>query len=153
MRQSTKILSILAATLAFGLLILHTIGVGVQTWNIVVGEWELAVDWSQFGALKASIVALRAASVLALLTMLVVFVRNVRRGGRGIFVRANIKLLWWAILPSVAYSWCNTNMHILSGVRNWAISTGDVLVVLALVCVALVYRRGVEMAEDGELTI
>ena len=153
MKQSTKILSILAATLAFGLVILHTVGVGVQTWNIVAGEWETAVDWSQFGALKASIVALRAASVLALLAMLVVFVRNVRRGGRGIFVRSNVGVLYWALLPYLVYSFCECNFSILNGERSWCISTDMVLGVLVLLVVALVYHRGVVLSEDNDLTI
>lgn len=153
MKKTVKILRVLVAILAFVFVLFHIVGVGVQTWNIVAGEWSPAVDWSQFGALKATIVALRAVAILALLGMLVAFVRNIRKGGRGLFVRGNVRLLWWAILPSAVYSFCNTNLVIISGVRHWAISTGDVLVVLALVCVALIYRRGVEMAEDGELTI
>ncbi len=153
MKKMVKILWVLVAIVAFVLVLFHVVGVGVQTWNIVAGEWTPAVDWSQFGALKATIIALRAVAILALLGMLVAFVRNIRKGGRGLFVRANVKLLWWAILPSAVYSFCNTNFLIISGMRNWAISTADLLVVLALVCVALIYRRGVEMAEEGELTI
>lgn len=152
MKKTTKVLMTILMIFAFAFVIIHTVGVGVQTWNIATGEWAPTVDWSQFGALKMAIVLLRMLSILVLFAMLVAFVRNMR-SGKGLFVRKNVKLLYWALLPFVIYSLCEANFAIINGERQFVITTESMLGCLAVFLVAVIYRQGVSLSEDNQLTI
>lgn len=152
MRKTTKVLMTILMIFAFAFVILHTVGVGIQTWNIATGEWTPAVDWSQFGALKITIVLLRLVTILVLCVMLLVFVRNMRRGG-ALFVRKNVRLIYWSLLPFVVYSACDANFAVISGERQIVVTTEMMLGCLALLLVAMIYRRGVVLSEENNLTI
>ena len=150
MKRTTKVLSALVLIVAFGVMILHTAVVGVQTWNAVTGD---LIDWSLFGGAKMAIVALRALATLALLVMMMVFVCNIRKGGGRVFVRRNVALFYWSLLPFVVYSFCEVNIPIVSGVRQWVVDTDTVLGACALLLFALAYHRGVVLTEEDGLTI
>lgn len=152
MRKTTKVLMTILMIFAFAFVILHTVGVGIQTWNIASGEWTPAVDWSQFAALKITIVSLRLVTILVLCVMLLFFVRNMRRGG-ALFVRRNVRLIYWSLLPFVLYSLCDANFGVISGERQLVITTESMLGCLALLLVAVIYRQGVLLNEDNQLTI
>ena len=49
MRKGTKILASLLAVVVLAFVLLHIIGVAIQTWNIANGTWEPAIDWTIAG--------------------------------------------------------------------------------------------------------
>ena len=153
MRKGTKILASLLAVVVLAFVLLHIIGVAIQTYNIANGTWEPAIDWSIAGWLKIAIVALRAVMTLVLLVMLVKFVSNILWNHSQLFVRPNVSLLFWAIAPMLLYALCDCNMHILSGERYFAITTESLVAPLVVLVVAIIYRRGVLLSEENDLTI
>ena len=99
MSKFTRILASILAVIVMAFVLLHVLGVAIQTWNIAVGTWEPAIDWSVAGWLKVTIVALRAVMTLVLVAMLVAFIANIVWSQSVLFVRPNVKLLFWAVLP------------------------------------------------------
>lgn len=150
MRKGTKILASLLAVVVLAFVLLHIIGVAIQTYNIANGTWEPAIDWSIAGWLKIAIVALRAVMTLVLL---VKFVSNILWNHSQLFVRPNVSLLFWAIAPMLLYALCDCNMHILSGERYFAITTESLVAPLVVLVVAIIYRRCVLLTEENDLTI
>lgn len=153
MSKFTKILASVLAVAILAFVLLHVVGVAIQTWHIANGSWEPAVDWSVAGWLKVTVVALRAAMTLALVGMLVKFVANILWGHSALFVRPNVRLLFWAVVPMFLYALCDCNMHILSGERYFAITTEALIAPLVMLIVAIIYRRGVLLTEENDLTI
>ena len=153
MRKGTKILASLLAVVVLAFVLLHIIGVAIQTYNIANGTWEPAIDWSIAGWLKIAIVALRAVMTLVLLVMLVKFVSNILWNHSQLFVRSNVSLLFGAIAPMLLYALCDCNMHILSGERYFAITTESLVAPLVVLVVAIIYRRCVLLTEENDLTI
>ena len=153
MRKGTKILASLLAVVVLAFVLLHIIGVAIQTYNIANGTWEPAIDWSIAGWLKIAIVALRAVMTLVLLVMLVKFVSNILWNHSQLFVRPNVSLLFWAIAPMLLYALCDCNMHILSGERYFAITTESLVAPLVVLGVAIIYRMCVLLTEENDLTI
>ncbi|MBQ5669655.1 MAG: hypothetical protein IIV29_03085 [Tidjanibacter sp.] len=143
----------LLAVVVLAFVLLHIIGVAIQTYNIANGTWEPAIDWSIAGWLKIAIVALRAVMTLVLLVMLVKFVSNILWNHSQLFVRPNVSLLFWAIAPMLLYALCDCNMHILSGERYFAITTESLVAPLVVLVVAIIYRRCVLLTEENDLTI
>ena len=143
----------LLAVVVLAFVLLHIIGVAIQTYNIANGTWEPAIDWSIAGWLKIAIVALRAVMTLVLLVMLVKFVSNILWNHSQLFVRSNVSLLFWAIAPMLLYALCDCNMHILSGERYFAITTESLVAPLVVLVVAIIYRRCVLLTEENDLTI
>lgn len=133
--------------------LLHVFGVSLQTWHIAVGTWEPAIDWSVAAWLKVAIVALRAMMTILLFVLFVIFVANILRSPSALFVRANVRLLFWGIAPMFLYSLCDCNMQIINGMRYFQISTEALIAPMVLLVVALIYRRGVLLAEENDLTI
>lgn len=153
MRKGTKILASLLAVVVLAFVLLHIIGVAIQTYNIANGTWEPAIDWSIAGWLKIAIVVLRAVMTLVLLVMLVKFVSNILWNHSQLFVRSNVSLLFGAIAPMLLYALCDCNMHILSGERYFAITTESLVAPLVVLVVAIIYRRCVLLTEENDLTI
>ena len=143
----------LLAVVVLAFVLLHIIGVAIQTYNIANGTWEPAIDWSIAGWLKIAIVALRAVMTLVLLVMLVKFVSNILWNHSQLFVRPNVSLLFWAIAPMLLYALCDCNMQILSGERYFAITTESLVAPLVVLVVAIIYRRCVLLTEENDLTI
>ncbi len=153
MSKFTRILASILAVIVMAFVLLHVLGVAIQTWNIAVGTWEPAIDWSVAGWLKVTIVALRAVMTLVLVAMLVAFIANIVWSQSVLFVRPNVKLLFWAVLPMFIYTLCNCNFHILSGERFFAITTESLIAPLVILVVAIIYRRGVLLTEENNMTI
>lgn len=153
MSKFTRILASILAVIVMAFVLLHVLGVAIQTWNIAVGTWEPAIDWSVAGWLKVTIVALRAVMTLVLVAMLVAFIANIVWSQSVLFVRPNVKLLFWAVLPMFIYTLCNCNFHILNGERFFAITTESLVAPLVILVVAIIYRRGVLLTEENNMTI
>ncbi len=153
MKSASRILIYVGILVLFMFMLLHALGVGVQTYNIASGLWEPAVDWSQHGALKMAIVTGRALSTAVLVVMFVIFVCNIFRSESGPFVRANSKLLFWSLLPYAIYALCDSNLPVISGARYIQIDTHTILGGGLLLLVAFFYNRAVLLSEESDLTI
>lgn len=153
MKGASRILIYAGILVLFVFVLLHALGVGVQTYNISTGAWESAVDWTQHGALKKSIVIGRALSTAVLVVMFAIFMSNLFRSESGPFVRANSKLLFWSLLPYVIYAFCDSNLPIISGERYIQIDTHLILGASLLLLVAFIYGRAVSLREENDLTI
>lgn len=153
MNKSHRITILVAWGLLFAFALFHLVGAAIQTYFIATGDWEPTIDWSVAGGLKVAVVALRLLGLVALLAMLCRFLLNLRHDETTPFVRANVGLLFWSLLPWVVYNFCEANFHIISGVRHIAISTEMCFNSALLLAVAILYRRATLLAEENQLTI
>ena len=143
----------LLAVVVLAFVLLHIIGVAIQTWNIANGTWEPAVDWAQHGGLKMAIVGGRALSMVALLVLFAIFVGNIFRSTSGPFVKANSALLFWSLVPYVIYAFCESNFGIINGIRYIQVDTQTILGGGFLLLIAFIYGRATLLAEENDLTI
>jgi hypothetical protein len=153
MKNTRKIPMIVASVLVAIFALIHILDVVVQTYIISIGDWVPAIDWSVAVGLKLTIVALRAVAMLALVVMLVIFVRNIVRAKSGLFVSANVSLLFWAMIPYLCYAFCESNIGIISGDRYVVLTSGMMLGAGLLLLISLLYRRATMLAEESSLTI
>ena len=153
MKSASRILIYAGILVLFVFVVLHALGVGIQTYNIAVGAWEPAVDWAQHGALKMAIVIGRALSTAVLLVMFAIFISNIFRSENTPFVSANSKLLFWSLLPYFIYAFCDSNLPIINGERYIQIDTHTILGGGLLFLVAFIYARAVSLREENDLTI
>ena len=153
MKSASRILIYAGILVLFVFVVLHALGVGIQTYNIAAGVWEPAVDWAQHGALKMGIVIGRALSTAVLLVMFAMFMSNLFRSESAPFVSANSKLLFWSLLPYFIYAFCDCNLPIISGERYIQIDTNLILGAGLLLLVAVIYGRAVSLREENDLTI
>ena len=153
MKTLSRILIYVATVVLFIFALIHTLGVGVQTYNLAVGLWEPAVDWAQHGQLKMAIIVGRALSLVVMMVLFTLFVINILRSESGPFVRANSRLLFWALIPYLIYAFCESNFPIISGERYVQIDTATILGVGLLLLVAFTYTRATQLAEENDLTI
>ena len=153
MKSASRILIYAGILVLFVFVVLHALGVGIQTYNIAAGIWEPAVDWSQHGALKMAIVVCRALSTAVLLVMFAIFISNIFRSESTPFVSANSKLLFWSLLPYVIYAFCDSNLPIINGERYIQIDTHTILGGGLLFLVAFIYARAVSLREENDLTV
>lgn len=153
MRKISKISIHAAIVLLYLFVLVHTIGVAIQTHNIATGVWEPAVDWANFGGLKMAIVGLRAVSLLALVVLFTIFIFNSFRSETAPFARANNGLIMWSLVPYLIYAFCESNFGILAGERYIQLSSGTIIGGCLLLMVAIFYRRATLLAEENDLTI
>ena len=153
MKGASRFLIYAGILVLFVFVLLHALGVGVQTYNIATGAWENSIDWTQHGALKMSIVIGRALSTAVLVVMFAIFMSNLFRSESGPFVRANSKLLFWSLLPYLIYALCDSNLLVISGARYIQIDTHTILGGGLLLLVAFIYNRAVSLSEENDLTI
>ncbi len=153
MRKLGRISIYVAIVVLFVFALIHTLGVGVQTYNLAVGLWEPAVDWAQHGQLKMAIIVGRALALAVMMVLFTIFVINILRSDKGLFVRANSRLLFWSLIPYLIYAFCESNFHIVSGGRFIQIDTGVVLGGGLLLLVSFIYARATLLAEENDLTI
>ncbi len=153
MRKISKISIHAAIVLLYLFVLVHTIGVAIQTHNIATGVCEPAVDWANFGGLKMAIVGLRAVSLLALVVLFTIFIFNSFRSETAPFARANNGLIMWSLVPYLIYAFCESNFGILAGERSIQLSSGTIIGGCLLLMVAIFYRRATLLAEENDLTI
>ena len=153
MRKISKISIHAAVVLLYLFVLVHTIGVAIQTHNIATGVWEPAVDWANFGGLKMAIVGLRAVSLLALVVLFTIFIFNSFRSETAPFARANNGLIMWSLVPYLIHAFCESNFGILAGERYIQLSSGTIIGGCLLLMVAIFYRRATLLAEENDLTI
>ena len=153
MSKISKISIHAAIVLLYLFVLVHTIGVAIQTHNIATGVWEPAVDWDNFGGLKMAIVGLRAVSLLVLVVLFTIFIFNSFRSETAPFARANNGLIMWSLVPYLIYAFCESNFGILAGERYIQLSSGTIIGGCLLLMVAIFYRRATLLAEENDLTI
>lgn len=133
--------------------LLHVVALAVQSWALAAGQWEPAVDWSIMGGWKMAIVIIRPIALAVLVVLLVLFVRNIVRARGNIFLRANSKLIFLAVVPYILYAITNGNLHWLYNMHRLEISSDMLLVAVLLVVVGGFYRKAALLSEENELTI
>lgn len=153
MSKISKISIHAAIVLLYLFVLVHTIGVAIQTYNIATGMWEPAVDWANFGGLKMAIVGLRAVSLLVLVVLFSIFLLNSLRSATAPFERVNNGLIMWSLVPYLIYAFCESNFGILAGERYIQLSSGTIIGGCLLLMVAIFYRRATLLAEENDLTI
>lgn len=153
MRTLSRILIYVTIAVLFVFALIHSLGVGVQTYNMAAGLWEPAVDWTQHGQLKMAIVVGRALSLAVMMVLFVVFVVHILCSENGPFVKSNCKLLFWSLIPYLIYAFCESNIPIVSGVRYIHIDTATILGGGLLLLVSFIYARATQLAEENDLTI
>ena len=153
MRKISKISIHAAVVLLYLFVLVHTIGVAIQTHNIATGVWEPAVDWANFGGLKMAMVGLRAVSLLVLVVLFSIFLLNSLRSATAPFARVNNGLIMWSLVPYLIYAFCESNFGILAGERYIQLSSGTIIGGCLLLMVAIFYRRATLLAEENDLTI
>lgn len=153
MKKVSRISIYAAIMVLFIFVLIHALGVGIQTYNVAAGLWEPAVDWAQHGGLKMAIVGGRALSMVALLVLFAIFVGNIFRSTSGPFVKANSALLFWSLVPYVIYAFCESNFGIINGIRYIQVDTQAILGGGFLLLIAFIYGRATLLAEENDLTI
>lgn len=153
MKSISKISIHAAIVLLYLFVLLHTIGVAIQTHSIATGVWEPAVDWTLHGSLKMAIVALRVVSLATLVALFSIFLLNSFRSATAPFARANNGLIMWSLVPYLIYAFCESNFGILAGERYIQLSSGTIIGGCLLLMVAIFYRRATLLAEENNLTI
>ena len=153
MKSISKISIHAAIVLLYLFVLLHTIGVAIQTHSIATGVWEPAVDWTLHGGLKMAIVALRVVSLATLVVLFSIFLLNSFRSATAPFARANNRLIMWSLVPYLIYAFCESNFGILAGERYIQLSSGTIIGGCFLLMVAILYRRATLLAEENDLTI
>lgn len=153
MKSISKISIHAAIVLLYLFVLLHTIGVAIQTHSIATGVWEPAVDWTLHGGLKMAIVALRVVSLATLVVLFSIFLLNSFRSATAPFARANNGLIMWSLVPYLIYTFCECNFGILAGERYIQLRSGTIIGGCLLLMVAISYRRATLLAEENDLTI
>lgn len=153
MKKASRISIYVAIMALFIFVLIHALGVAVQTYNVAAGLWEPAVDWTQHGGLKVAIVGGRALSMAVLLVLFAIFVGNLFRSTGGLFVKANSRLLFWSLVPYVIYAFCESNFGIINGIRYIQVDTQTILGGGFLLLIAFIYGRATLLAEENDLTI
>ena len=153
MKSISKISIHAAIVLLYLFVLLHTIGVAIQTHSIATGVWESAVDWTLHGGLKMAIVALRVVSLFTLVVLFSIFLLNSFRSTTAPFARANNGLIMWSLVPYLIYAFCESNFGILAGERYIQLNSGTIIGGCLLLMVAIFYRRATLLAEEYGLTI
>lgn len=153
MKKASRISIYVAIMALFIFVLIHALGVAVQTYNVAAGLWEPAVDWTQHGGLKVAIVGGRALSMAVLLVLFAIFVGNLFRSTGGPFVKANSRLLFWSLVPYVIYAFCESNFGIINGIRYIQVDTQTILGGGFLLLIAFIYGRATLLAEENDLTI
>ena len=85
-------------------------------------------------------------------TFLVKTIKGLKNGS--LFPAVNVPILYASAIALFIYSFCYSNVGILTGSEhNLLIDTDDVVVSLILVVFAMIYRIAVKVSEENSLTI